>query len=103
MHEVTSFEGSAIDPTELSGIMAEYLELERLRLVRRMLVGRCGALALAASMIGFGLHWLTPFASWFSVSVFLGLPAAVWVFEIRRESRLGDRLSAVPGGITQVL
>jgi hypothetical protein len=103
MQTVTSFEASAVDDAELTGIMADYLALERVRTFRRLLMIRCGLLAVATALIGFGLHWLTAFASWFSITAFLTLPASAWILEIRRNARLGRRLEDVPGGMTRVV
>jgi hypothetical protein len=103
MHTVTSFEGSAVGEAELADIIAEYLEVERVRVFRRLLVRRCGLLAVATAIVGLGLHWLTAFASWFSISAFLAPPASAWILEVRRDARLGRRLSDVPGGITEIL
>jgi hypothetical protein len=103
MHTVTSFEASAIGATELSGIMAEYLALQRVRIVRRLLVVRCGLLALVTAGIGFGFHWLPPFASWFSVGTFLALPASALIVESCRDLRLRRRLLNIPGGVTEVI
>lgn len=103
MHSVTSFAGSAVGPDELSGIMADYLALERARIMRRLLVMRCGSLALAAAVIGLAFHWLSPFASWFSVGAFLTPPAWAWFVEIRRHVQLSRRLEDVPGAVTQVV
>ena len=37
MPTITSFHSSAVEPEELSGIMADYLALERARIFRRLL------------------------------------------------------------------
>jgi hypothetical protein len=103
MQTVTSFEASAIDDAELTGIMTDYFALERVRTFRRLLVIRCGLLALATALIGLGLHWLTAFASWFSITAFLMPPASAWILEMRRNARLGRRLEDVPGGMTCVV
>ena len=70
---ITSFQGSAVSADELNRIMADSLALERARVFRRLLVTRCGALAAASAVVGLWLRWLPPFASWFSVTLFLGL------------------------------
>jgi hypothetical protein len=103
MHTVTSFEGAALRQGELSGIMADYLGVERARIIRRLLVIRCGLLALAAGIVGFGLHWLTQWASWISMGVLLTPPASAWIVELRRDLRLERRVGNVPGRITQVV
>src|SRR4051812_30249362 len=99
MRTVISFDGSALPPSELTTIMAEYIALEHVRLVRRLLVMRCGAIAAAVGGLGVG-HWLPPFASWFSATAFLALPLSAWILELRRNARLGRRLAGVPGAQT---
>lgn len=59
MHTVTSFDGSAVGDSELTVIIAEYLALERVRVFRRLLLVRCGLLALTTGLIGIGLHRLS--------------------------------------------
>jgi len=102
MQTITSIHASAIPPEELSGIMADYLALERARIFRRLLVTRFGLLAVTAAVIGGLLHWLPPFASWFSIGLFLTPPLWAWIVELRRERRLSRRLEDVPGGVTDV-
>jgi len=97
MATVTSFHRSAVTPDELSGIVADHLALEHAQIFRRLLVTRCGLLALATAVMGLVFHWLSPFASWFSVGVFLMPPAWAWVVEIRRHARLRRRLDVRPG------
>jgi hypothetical protein len=103
MHTVTSFPAAAVGPGELSGIMADYLALEEARIFRRLLVVRFGILAFIAGIAGAVLHWLSPFASWFSVGVFLVPPVSAWIIELRRDRRLARRLDELPEGATHVV
>ena len=100
MPTITSFHGSAVPPEELSGIMADYLALERSRLFRRLLVMRFGLLALGVVVVGGVLRVLPPLATWFSLGVFVTPPAWAWIVELRRDRRLARRLEQVPGGVT---
>ena len=97
MHTVSSFPASAVEPDQLSTIMADYLSLEHARVFRRLLVVRCGMTALILAVVGLGFGWLPPFASSFSAAVLLAVPAGAWVFELRRERRLarGSKVSPV--------
>ena len=103
MHTVTSFHASAVQPEQLGGIMADYLALERARAFRRLLVTRCGILALMAAVIGAGLHWLPPLASWCSVGVCLVPPVGAWMVELQRDVRLARRLGELPAAATHVV
>jgi Flp pilus assembly protein TadB len=103
MHTVTSFPASAVRPEQLSGIMADYLALERARAFRRLLVTRFGIMALMAAVIGAGLHRLLPFASWCSVGALLVPPVWAWMVELRRDLRLARRLEELPAAATHVV
>lgn len=99
---VTSFHESAVSANELNRIMADYLALERVRVFRRLLVTRCGILATVVAVAGLWLHWLPPFASWFTVTLFLVPPTWACVLEWTRRRRLAELLDEVPGAITKV-
>ena len=103
MHTVTSFHASAARPDQISAVMSEYLALERARIFRRLLVRRFGLLAVIAALLGTGFHWLSPFASWCSVSVFLVLPVWAWIVELQRDRRLARRLEELPDAATQIV
>lgn len=103
MHTVTSFHSSAVQRRELGGIIADYLALERARNLRRVLVARCGLLAVGTAAAGFGFRWLSPFASWFAVVFWVIPPIWAWGVELYRDQRLSRRLEEVPGGVTQVV
>ncbi len=50
MHAVTSFHASAVEPGQVSAIMAEYLALERARVYRRLFVTRFALLAFVTGV-----------------------------------------------------
>jgi Flp pilus assembly protein TadB len=91
-----SFHASAVQPEQVSAIMADYLALEHVRVFRRLLVIRCGLIALAIAIAGAGFGWLTPLACWVSVGIVLLAPVSAWVFEQRRSRQLARRLEQVP-------
>jgi hypothetical protein len=95
MHTVTSFHASDVQPDQLSGIMADYLALERARIFRRLLVKRFGVLAVVFAGVGF--YTLSVFASWFSVGLCVAVPVCAWIVELGCQSRLARRLDEVPG------
>jgi hypothetical protein len=100
---VTSFHGSAVPPDRLSAIMADYLALEHARVFRRLLVVRCGLLALAivAARLAFG--GLPRFPWMFGASLCLAAPSAAWLVELRRARQLTHRLEHTPGRVEHVL
>jgi hypothetical protein len=87
MPTATSFHAADAQPEQVRAIIADHLALEHIRIFRRLLVQRCGAIALAIAVAGVGLGWLPPFASWFSISIFLGAPVCAWVIELQRQRR----------------
>ena len=97
MHTVTSFHSSAVARPQVRAIMAEYLALERARVLRRLLSWRFGLLAAVAAVLGFGFHRLSLFASWLSVGVCILIPLWAWVIELRCDRRLAQRLGQTPG------
>ena len=103
MHTVTRVPPSATPRAELGAIMADYLALERLRIVRRLLVVRLGALALATVLIGRGFGWLSPAACAAGAGTLLAPLAWVWIVELRLDWRLARRLESVPGATTHVI
>jgi hypothetical protein len=103
MHTVTSFHASAVEPDTLSAVMTEYVSVERARVIRRLLVARLGMLAVIPAILGFVLHWLTAFASWFSIGVFVSPAAGAWIVELRRARRLARRLGNLPSSTSYVV
>ena len=102
MHTVTSFHASAVSQDQLSAIMADYMALEEARVFRRLLVIRCGLMALAIAGAGFGFSWLPRLAWMFGAGLFLALPGAAWLVERRRSRQLVHRLENTPGRVEQV-
>jgi hypothetical protein len=100
MHTVASFHGSAVKPDQLSGIMADYLALERAKIFRRLLVKRFGVLA---TILGISFYWLSALASWFSVGLCMAVPVWAWMAELGCERRLARRIDEVPGRAVQVI
>jgi len=100
---VTSFHASAVPPDQLSAIVADYLALEQARVFRRLLVIRCGLIALAIAGAGLGFSWLPRFAWMFGTGLFLAVPGAAWIVERRRSRRLAHRLENTPGRVEHVL
>jgi len=97
MHTVTSFHASAVPPDRLNAIVADHLALERAQVVRRLLVTRCGLIALVLAIAG-GFGWLPPLACWFGGGVFLLAPVSAWVVELRLDRQLARRLEESPDG-----
>jgi hypothetical protein len=96
MHTVTSFHSADVEPDRLNAITADYFALERARIYRRLFVTRFGLLALGVALAGAGLHWLPVFATWFTVGLFLVIPAGSCVVELRCSRRLARRLAGIP-------
>ena len=96
MHTVTSFHASTLEPGTLAALMAEYVSVERARVIRRLLVTRLGTLALIPAVLGLVFHRLTAFTSWFSIGAFLSPAACAWIVEVRRERRLARCLAEIP-------
>jgi hypothetical protein len=95
MTTVVSFEADAVQPEELSGVLVDYLALERLRIFRRLLVERFAILAAIVALSGF--LWLSTIAACTAVGMCLTPPIWVWALEIRCERRLARTLDAIPG------
>ena len=103
MHTVTSFEGSALEPEEVSALIAEYLAVERARIWRRLLTTRCMLLGASVVASGLTLRWLPPLAYWITGGLCAVAPMSAWIVELRRDWRLGRHLEGIPGGATYVV
>jgi Flp pilus assembly protein TadB len=84
-------------PEQLSAVMAESLALEHVRVFRKLLVVRCGVIALGIAVTGLILGLRHSFGYWFSMIIFLAAPACTWIVERRRERQLGRRLERFSG------
>lgn len=101
MHTVTSFHASAVQPDQLSEIMAAYLALDRARIFRRLLVKRFGLLAII--LAGVSVLWLSVFALWFSVGLCILAPTWFWIVELGCKQRLARLLNEIPGQAMHVV
>ena len=99
MDVVTQFHSYALDPEELDQVLADYVALDRLRVFRRLLVRRFGALSLAVLIIGVALHWISALATAASIVLFLIPPVWACVAELRFDTALDRRLDRIPGVI----
>jgi hypothetical protein len=99
MDVITQFHSCALKPEELNQVLADYVALERVRVFRRLLVRRFGALSLAALVIGVALHRISPVATGASVALFLIPPIWACVIELRFNWALDRRLERIPGVI----
>jgi hypothetical protein len=93
MHTVTSFHAGHLEQAELNAVMVDYFALERARIYRRLFVTRFALLAAILAIAGFGLRWLPPLASWFSIGLCGVAPAWAWMAELRHDWRLARRLN----------
>ena len=100
MHSVTTFDGSALQPDELSALLREYMAVERSRIWRRLLTTRF--VVLGALIVGTGttMHWLPPLACWVASGLCGATPIGAWIVELGRDWRLGRHLQRIPGGVT---
>jgi len=95
MEIVTGLRASAVPQDALGPLLSDYLALDRLRGLRRLLLVRCGALALAAAVLGPLVGWLSALARAVMVGVFLLPPAWAWILERRADTRLSQRLRSI--------
>ena len=103
MQSVISFQTSAVSRDELAAILRDYLALDRTRVFRRLLVRRCGLLALLAAIIATATHGLSPFARWLPTGLFLTPLACAWLTELRLVRRLTRRLEGIDRAATHQL
>ena len=83
-------------PTGRTGpLLSDYVALDRLRTVRRLLLVRCGALALITAVAGPLVGWLSAVGRSLVVAVFLLPPAWTWILERRADLRLSARLRSI--------
>ena len=92
MHTVTSFHASAVEPEQLSAIMADYLALERARIFRRLFVDAVRSAGAVVAIVGVGLHWLPAVATWFSVGLCVAARPGRGSSSCRCDWRLARRL-----------
>ena len=97
---ITCVPGAAVSRGELGRVLADYLTLDQVRAVRRLLVVRCGALAFAAAVIGAAVPGCSWAARAGSVALIAIVPVWAWIIELRMERRLSRALD-VDGGMTE--
>ena len=95
MDTLTWFHSTAVPRDKLAPLLSDYLALDRLRTVRRLLLVRCGALALMAAVIGPLVGWLSALGRSLVVALFLLPPAWAWILERRADLRLSNRLRSI--------
>ena len=99
MQTLVSFRASSVPQEELGCILADYLALDRARLLRRLMVPRFGLLALTAGLLETLIHGFSVFARSFTVGLCLLPPVWAWIVELTRERRLSlHRRSLDPRG-----
>ena len=92
MQTVVSFRASAIPQEELGRVVADYLALDRARVLRRLMVPRFGVLALAACLLETLLHGFSVVARSLTVGLCLLPPVWAWLVELIRERRVSGQL-----------
>ena len=76
---------------ETSAVAGESMALEQVRMMRRLLVIRCGVLVILAALGGALVHGLTLLARCGSIVLVATPPILAWIIEIRLARRLGRR------------
>ena len=95
METLTWLHSTDVPRETLGPLLSEYLALDRLRTVRRLLLVRCGALALIAAVVGPLAGWLSALGRSLVVALFLMPPVWAWILERRADLRLSKRLRSV--------
>jgi len=95
MEMVTWVRSTDVPNDALGPLLSDYLALDRLRSFRRLLLVRCGSLALATAVLGPLVGWLSAVARSVMVAVFLVPPAWAWILERRADMRLSERLRSI--------
>ena len=95
VQSVTALPSSAVSPAALSGILADYVALERARLMRRLLVRRCGGLATFAAMLALSVH-ASLAARTIAPGVLVTPAVWAWIAERRLARRIAASLSGQP-------
>ena len=88
MHSVISFHASRLPPEQLGRLIRDYLALDRARILRRLMVVRCGALALVATLLETAVHGFSPIARVLTVALCLIPPVWAWAVELGRARRV---------------
>ena len=92
MQTIVSFRASVIPQEELGHVLADYLALDRARILRRLMVPRFGVLALSAWLLETLLHGFSMVARSLTVGLCLLPPVWAWLVELTRERRVSGHL-----------
>ena len=88
MQTVMSFRASSLPQEELRRLLADYLALDRARIVRRVMVVRFVVLAAAAALLETVVHGFSALARSFTVALCLVPPIWAWIVELARERQV---------------
>lgn len=88
MSSLMAIPASTVSPEELRRLLADHIALDQARVLRRLLVVRCGSLAAAAAAFGLLGHGASLAARCVPPPLFLAMPLWAWVSERRLERRL---------------
>jgi hypothetical protein len=102
MPRVTALPASSVSRQELNIILAEYLALDRARILRRLFVVRFGLLAGVSAVVALVVPGLSALARWLPPLLFLTPPLGAWLVELRTARRLARHLD-VEGAVTDEL
>ena len=97
MSSFTSFNASQPARHEITGLLFDYLALDRARFWRRLFVARFGVLALTAFVATRLIPGLSGYGHWIPVLLFLTPPAWAYAAEIRLARRFSRRLDTSAG------
>ena len=92
MPAITTIHSASMPREQLNDILTSYVALDHARIIRRLLVVRCGLLAVAVAVIEAALPRFTPAARVLSVLIVLVPPCWARIAELRLERSLGQRL-----------
>jgi hypothetical protein len=91
-----SFRAASVPREELGRILADYLALDRARILRRLMVPRFGLLALAAALLETVLHGFSLVARLLTVGLCLVPPTWAWFVELGWARRVVQSARALP-------
>jgi hypothetical protein len=95
VQSVMSFRALSVSQEELGSILADYLALDRARILRRLMVVRFGLLALGAGLLETVIHGFSVLARSLTIGLFLVPPVWAWVVELARERRVAAHRRAL--------
>ena len=84
----------SVSPEEFDSVVSDHLALQQTRMVRKLLVVRCGALTLVALIGGFLVHGFSIYARCLAPVLFATPPVWAGLAEWRLDHRLKRRLES---------